>query len=94
MEQNQQRFIPVPEHDEGLSALTVSTDRTLLAIAEASKTKPSIHIFDLHSFRKRKTLYAESISANVIKIGFNQLGIHISFIFNGFKLFSNPFGRS
>ena len=40
--------------------MTVSADRATMALAEASSIKPSISIFELHSFRKRKTIVAEN----------------------------------
>ena len=65
VESNAQKFIPVPEHGDGISALTVSADRMMMAVAEASQTKPSISIFELNSHRKRKTLHAENSTAKV-----------------------------
>lgn len=68
VESNAQKFIPVPEHGDGISAVTVSADRMMMAVAEASQTKPSISIFELNSHRKRKTLHAENSTAKVPEI--------------------------
>lgn len=51
------RFIPLSERSESLTALAVSRDGHWLAVAErAANAKPSIIIYDLTSYRKRKTL--------------------------------------
>ncbi|KAL2912228.1 hypothetical protein HK105_208296 [Polyrhizophydium stewartii] len=63
VEQRSQRFIPISEPGEGISAITVSADRHVFAVAEKSH-RPSIHIYDLHNYRKRRQLFpAESLRA-------------------------------
>lgn len=54
-ERNSQRFIPMSEKGEAITALAVSKDRRWLAVAERS-TKPTVIIYDMNIYRKRKTL--------------------------------------
>lgn len=56
MEQRSQRFVPVSEVGETISAITVSPDRHIFAVAQKSKLEPSIHLYDLHTYRKRRKL--------------------------------------
>lgn len=51
------KFIPLSEKGEAITALSVSHDRHLLAIAERN-VKPSISVYDITSSRKRRTLLA------------------------------------
>ncbi|KAI9351164.1 WD repeat-containing protein 65-like protein [Zopfochytrium polystomum] len=55
VDQGSQKFIPATEKAEAISALTVSPDRHIFAVAERA-ARPSLVIYDLHSFRKRRTL--------------------------------------
>ncbi|KAI8915085.1 quinon protein alcohol dehydrogenase-like superfamily, partial [Entophlyctis helioformis] len=55
VEQKSQRFIPISEPGDGISAVSVSADRHVFAVAEKSH-RPSIHIYDLHNYRKRRQL--------------------------------------
>lgn len=59
MQKTHKRFIPVSEKSEAITAITISPDRHLLAIAEKS-SKPSICIFDISSARRRRQLTAYS----------------------------------
>lgn len=40
--------------------MSVAADRVTMALAEASSVKPTISIYELSTFRKRKTIVAES----------------------------------
>ncbi|KAJ3295052.1 Cilia- and flagella-associated protein 57 [Borealophlyctis nickersoniae] len=57
MEQKTQRFIPTSEKGEAISAVTVSSDRHIFAMAERAE-RGTINLYDVHSFRKRRTLQA------------------------------------
>ncbi|KAH9271594.1 hypothetical protein BASA83_006204 [Batrachochytrium salamandrivorans] len=57
VEQKTQRFIPISEPGDGISAVTVSARRHVFAVAEKS-LQPSVHIYDLHNYRKRRQLFA------------------------------------
>ncbi len=60
------RFIPITEKSDSIASLTLSPDRHLVAVAEKS-SKPVIHIYDVSSLRKRKTLVCgtDSFTADV-----------------------------
>ncbi|KAK5665187.1 hypothetical protein QVD99_008034 [Batrachochytrium dendrobatidis] len=57
IEQKAQRFIPISESGNGISAVTVSSDKHVFAVAERS-AQPTIHVYDLHNYRKRRQLVA------------------------------------
>ncbi len=40
--------------------MSVASDRATMALAEASSVKPTISVFELSTFRKRKTIVADS----------------------------------
>ncbi|TPX34714.1 D-alanine---D-alanine ligase [Synchytrium microbalum] len=61
-EQHVQRFVPVSERGDGFSAIAVSPDKHLFAVAERGPTRASIHVYDVQNFRKRKTLVPASES--------------------------------
>ncbi|KAJ3096593.1 Cilia- and flagella-associated protein 57 [Phlyctochytrium planicorne] len=61
MDSKAQKFFPATEKAEGISAVMISPDRHVFAVSEKS-SKPAINIYDLHSFRKRRTLHAYSES--------------------------------
>ncbi|KND04574.1 uncharacterized protein SPPG_00295 [Spizellomyces punctatus DAOM BR117] len=50
-----QRFIPVTEKCEGITAMAVSANKRYIAIGERSD-KPLCALYDLHTLRRRKTL--------------------------------------
>ena len=54
-EQNVQRFIPLTEKGDAITAVCISEDRRWLAVAERS-LKPVVYIYDMSTFRKRKSL--------------------------------------
>ncbi|KAJ3329215.1 Cilia- and flagella-associated protein 57, partial [Blyttiomyces sp. JEL0837] len=66
IDQRSQKFVPCSDKAEAISALTVSSDRHLFAVAEKS-SKPAIMIYDLHSFRKRRTLSPTSEGSGLAK---------------------------
>ena len=66
IENNTQKFIQVPEHGEGISSVAVTADRTMMALAEASSVKPTITVYELNTFRKRKTIFADPGENKVI----------------------------
>ncbi|KAJ3409665.1 Cilia- and flagella-associated protein 57 [Chytridiales sp. JEL 0842] len=68
MEQKSQKFVPSSEKAEAVSNITVSPDRHVFAVAEKSSAgKPLINIYDLHSFRKRRTLSPSSDAQGLSK---------------------------
>ena len=67
IEQNSQKFVPSSEKTDGISTMTVSPDRHVFAVAEKS-LKPSIVIYDLHSFRKRRTVTVGSEAQGLAKV--------------------------
>lgn len=56
VEQKSQRFIPVSDTGESIAAIQVSPDRHVFAVAQASPVEPSLHVYDLHTFRKRRKI--------------------------------------
>ncbi|KAJ3192775.1 Cilia- and flagella-associated protein 57 [Irineochytrium annulatum] len=66
IEQKMQKFIPASDKAEGISAITVSPDRHVFAVSEKS-TRPSISVYDLHSFRKRRTVHQTTESQGLAK---------------------------
>ncbi|KAI8847169.1 hypothetical protein BC829DRAFT_444764 [Chytridium lagenaria] len=61
MDSKSQKFFPATEKAEGIAAVMISPDRHVFAVSERA-LKPAINIYDLHSFRKRRTLHATSDS--------------------------------
>ena len=56
-QQGTNRFIPLSEKNDAITAMTVSGDRRWLAVAERCMNgKPNVTIYDLNTFRKRKTI--------------------------------------
>jgi hypothetical protein len=70
IENNTQKFIQVPENGGKISTVSVAADRATMALAEASAVKPTISVFELSTFRKRKTIVAESSVNNVFRTVF------------------------
>jgi isopropylmalate/homocitrate/citramalate synthase len=67
VEERTQRFVPNSDNSDGISALTVSSDRHVFAVAK-SNIKPTINVYDLHSFRRRRQLLPiEASSSKVIR---------------------------
>jgi Tol biopolymer transport system component len=64
VEQKSQRFLPVSDPGELISSLAVSPDRHVFAVAQKSQGEPSIHVYDLHTSRKRRKL-----TSNLLKHG-------------------------
>ncbi|KAG5457124.1 MAG: hypothetical protein BJ554DRAFT_2948, partial [Olpidium bornovanus] len=62
VETKTQKFIPVSERCEGITGLTISANKRYVAIAERAE-KAQIAIYDLHSLRKRKTLFLPDCDA-------------------------------
>ncbi|KAI8896953.1 quinon protein alcohol dehydrogenase-like superfamily, partial [Globomyces pollinis-pini] len=58
VEQKTQRFVSVSENGNHISAMAVSQDRHVFAVAQKSSQEPSIHVYDLHTYRKRRKLSA------------------------------------
>ena len=76
VEQKTQRFIPVSESGNSISALSISPDRHVFAVAESSE-RPNIHIYDLHNFRKRRQLtLLENSVAKVLHINSSDLNFY------------------
>ncbi len=72
----------MPENGGKISTVTLAADRATMAVAEESLGKPTISVFELSTFRKRKTIVADSGVNKVFKI---------AFIFrNSFHLHSRP----
>ncbi len=55
MESNIQKFIPLPECIDGITALSVSADKHLFAVG-GKTPKPVICVYDMHNFRARREL--------------------------------------
>ena len=64
IEQKSQRFIPLSEYSQGISAMALTTNRKFFAVAEIGKMA-SISIYDTASMRKKKTLSVLDSSAKV-----------------------------
>ncbi|KAJ3311697.1 Cilia- and flagella-associated protein 57 [Boothiomyces sp. JEL0838] len=58
VEQKSQRFVPVSDISNLISCLTVAPDKHVFAVAQKSSGEPSIHVYDLHTYRKRRKLTA------------------------------------
>lgn len=64
IETKTQKLTPISDHGEGISCLSVSPDKSLLAVSEKGK-KPTITIHDSRTLRKKKSIQAqEGIVAN------------------------------
>ena len=59
-----QRFIPGTLESEGITALCVSSNRKLLAVAERSD-KAMITVYDLQTLKRRKVLVATDAGSKV-----------------------------
>eukprot|EP01038_Epipyxis_sp_PR26KG_P004822 gene4822-6757_t len=67
-----QRFIHSSEITESITAYTSGSGKRLVAIAERSE-HPSFHVFDLRTFRRKKTIVAtEVISKEIISLQFSE----------------------
>ncbi|KAI8811436.1 quinon protein alcohol dehydrogenase-like superfamily [Cladochytrium replicatum] len=59
-----QKFIPVTDRSEGITAMAISgPSKRYLAIAERKSDKPIVAIYDLHTLRRRKILSAPDIES-------------------------------
>jgi cilia- and flagella-associated protein 57 len=56
-EAKSQRFIPVTDKCEGITALAITSNKRYVAVAERGE-KPVIVVYDLHTLRRRKVLTA------------------------------------
>ncbi|KAJ3172248.1 Cilia- and flagella-associated protein 57 [Geranomyces variabilis] len=66
-----QKFIPVTEKCEAITAMAVSTNKRYIAIAERGE-KPLCALYDLHTLRRRKTLSTmETESKDFVCIAFS-----------------------
>ena len=66
IEQKTQRFIPISERVEGITALALSANKKCLAMAEKGEV-PQIVIFDLTTFRRRKVISIPEMEAKARK---------------------------
>jgi hypothetical protein len=64
IESKTQRFIPITEKCEGITAMAVSSNKRNLAIGERGE-KTMCVIYDLHSLRRRKILIPPESEARV-----------------------------
>ena len=70
--EKRQRFLQAPEITESITAYTSGSGKRLCAIAERGE-KPQVHIFDLRTFRRKKSFAAtESLSREFVSIQFSQ----------------------
>lgn len=60
----QQRLIPGSLESEGITALCVSSNRRLLAVAERAE-KAMISVYDLQTLKRRKVLIAADAGSKV-----------------------------
>jgi hypothetical protein len=67
-ENKSQRFLPLAEQLETVTALCLSQNKKLLAVGLRSPERASVAIYDIQTLRKRKT------------ITFNDLESHVSLI--------------
>ncbi|KAJ3408017.1 Cilia- and flagella-associated protein 57 [Chytriomyces hyalinus] len=67
IDQKSQKFVPCSDRAEAITAFSVSTDRHMFAVAEKTTAKPLIAIYDLHSYRRRKSLNPTSESQGLSK---------------------------
>jgi hypothetical protein len=63
-ESKTQKFIPVTDRCEGITAMAIAANKRYAAIAERSE-KPLAAIYDLHSLRRRKTLIPTETDSKV-----------------------------
>ncbi len=55
-ETKQQRFIPVTDTCEAITALCVSPNKRFVAVAERGDKSPLVAVYDLNTMRRRKIL--------------------------------------
>ncbi|CAH8509372.1 unnamed protein product [Schistosoma turkestanicum] len=72
VEQNVQKFIAGLEKSEGMTALAISPNRRFVALAEKTPDKPVVIVYDVHTLRKKKTLYFPDVhSTEFVSIAFS-----------------------
>ncbi len=65
METKAQRFIPLTDKGETITAIAVSSNKRYAAIAERGE-KPLIAIYDLHTLRRRKVVTVPADSESLV----------------------------
>ena len=71
--ERKQKFIYGSEQSEGITSFTASPGKTYLALAEKCDRHAQVNVFDLKSFRKRKTLQnTESSSKEYLSMQFSE----------------------
>jgi WD40 repeat protein len=72
IEQKTQKFIPISDKGESITALALSSNKKILAVAERSE-KPQVIIYDVATIRKRKVLQiTETECKDFISIAFSN----------------------
>jgi len=72
IDQKLQKFIPVSEKGNSMTAITVSPNRRYVAIAERGEEKATITIFDLHTLRRKKVLSSSEVqSTEYVSLAFS-----------------------
>ncbi len=72
-----QRFIPASTDAEGITALAISPNRKLLAVAERAE-KGIISIYDATSLKKRKVLVSLDVGSTVRHVNdFYHYDVHV-----------------
>jgi WD40 repeat protein len=70
--ERKQRFIYGSEKSEGVTAFTAGSGKRFIAVAEKGEKIPQISVFDMRTFRKRKTLVPDPGSKEFISMQFSE----------------------
>lgn len=70
--ERKQRFIYGAEKSDGLTAFTAGAGKRFIAVAEKGDKTPQISVFDMRTFRKRKTLVPDPGSKEFVSMQFSE----------------------
>ena len=64
-ESKSQRFLPIAEQNESITAMSLSENKKYLALGIRGERNASVVIFDIQTLRKRKTLVMSDVESKV-----------------------------
>lgn len=70
--ERKQRFIFSAEKSDGITAFTTGSGKRFIAVAEKGEKSPQISVYDMRTFRKRKTLVPDPGSKEFVSMQFSE----------------------